>query len=84
MESLRETETNMLFYFNGLNDDVLNEVESIWHNANYAEVKRKIVERNVYVVIATEKLGELDYSVISWLYIINVELQPEYLLEVGK
>lgn len=47
-------------------------------------MKKRILDKNIFVVIGAEKLVEIDYSVISWLYVINVELQPEYLLEVGK
>jgi hypothetical protein len=76
-------EGNCILYFDGLHNSILAELESIWNNSGFFSLKQKIIEKNILIVIGVEKVHHFDYSLLSWLYIINVEFQHDYLAEVA-
>lgn len=78
-----QNEGNCILYFDGLYNSILAELESIWNNSAFNDLKQKMIERNILIVIGVEKVHHFDYSLLSWLYIINVEFQHDYLSEVA-
>lgn len=56
-------------------------MENICHNIKYHGLNQLLDEKNVFIVVGVEKLPQfIDYGLVSWLYVVNVELDPGYLL----
>ena len=69
-------------YFNGSSDKIFEEIELILYFKS--EFYKKIKENKIFIVIDVENTDKFDYQILSSFYIIHVEMDAKYLVEVGQ
>jgi hypothetical protein len=45
---------------------------------------KRMIDKNILLVFGVENLSHFDYSAISSFFVVNLELENEYLIETGS
>ena len=69
-------------YFNDSSNKIFEEIELILYFKS--ESYKKIKENKIFIVIDVENTDKFDYQILSSFYIIYVEIDAKYLVDVGQ